>query len=90
MMNLRSTAAAVASAVALVGGVSIAVLHGQSGKAVAGKQTVAVFKSPTCGCCAKWNDHMTAAGWSSGSRWRGCRPVRPAWSHRTASRPPTR
>jgi hypothetical protein len=25
---------------------------------------VAVYKSPTCGCCAKWNDHMRAAGFT--------------------------
>lgn len=24
--------------------------------------TVTVYKSPTCGCCALWADHMTAAG----------------------------
>ena len=23
---------------------------------------VTVYKSPTCGCCSKWVDHMTAAG----------------------------
>ena len=23
---------------------------------------VVVYKSPTCGCCSKWVDHMTAAG----------------------------
>jgi hypothetical protein len=68
MMNLRSTAAAAASAAALAAGLTVAVLHGQSGKAVTGKQTVAVFKSPTCGCCAKWNDHMTAAGYAVTSR----------------------
>jgi hypothetical protein len=25
---------------------------------------VAVYKSATCGCCAKWNDHMKAAGFA--------------------------
>src|SRR5687768_16128645 len=63
MMMIRSTAAAVASAVALIAGVSVAVVSTQSGKSAAtGKPSVAVFKSPTCGCCAKWNEHMTAAG----------------------------
>jgi hypothetical protein len=28
---------------------------------------VAVFKSPTCGCCAKWNDHMRTAGFTVNS-----------------------
>lgn len=26
--------------------------------------SVEVFKSPTCGCCSKWVDHMRAAGFS--------------------------
>lgn len=25
---------------------------------------VTVYKSATCGCCAKWNDHMKAAGFA--------------------------
>jgi hypothetical protein len=25
---------------------------------------VAVYKSATCGCCAKWNDHMRTAGFT--------------------------
>jgi hypothetical protein len=29
---------------------------------------VSVFKSPTCGCCAKWNDHLTAAGFAVTSK----------------------
>ena len=28
---------------------------------------VAVFKSATCGCCAKWNDHMRTAGFNVNS-----------------------
>jgi hypothetical protein len=68
MMMIRSTAAAVVSAVALIAGVSVAVVGSQSGKSVtAGKASVAVFKSPTCGCCAKWNEHMTAAGYAVNS-----------------------
>ena len=52
--------AALAAGIALMGGV--AVLAAQ--KSTAGKTSVAVFKSPTCGCCAKWNEHMTAAGYA--------------------------
>lgn len=26
--------------------------------------TVAVYKSPTCGCCSKWVEHMRAAGFT--------------------------
>jgi hypothetical protein len=28
---------------------------------------VAVYKSATCGCCAKWNDHMKTAGFTVNS-----------------------
>jgi hypothetical protein len=68
MMMIRSVAAAVASAVVLIVGASVAVVSTQSGKAAANKPSVAVFKSPTCGCCAKWNEHMTAAGYTVNSR----------------------
>jgi hypothetical protein len=67
MMMIRSTAAAVASAVVLIAGVSVAVVSSQSGKSTAGKPSLAVYKSPTCGCCAKWNEHMTAAGYTVNS-----------------------
>jgi len=67
-MMPRSIAAAVASAVVLIVGASVAVVSSQSGKAAANKPSVAVFKSPTCGCCAKWNEHMTAAGYAVTSR----------------------
>ena len=68
MMMFRSTAAAVASAVVLIAGVSVAVVSSQGAKsATAGKPSLAVFKSPTCGCCAKWNEHMTAAGYTVNS-----------------------
>jgi hypothetical protein len=68
MMMIRSTAAAVVSAVVLVAGVAVGVVSSQgSSKASAAKPSVAVFKSPTCGCCAKWNEHMTAAGYTVNS-----------------------
>lgn len=31
--------------------------------ATAGDATVTVYKSPTCGCCAKWVEHMQAHGY---------------------------
>jgi hypothetical protein len=68
MMMIRSTAAAVASAVLLIAGASVAVVSTQGGKSgAASKPSLAVFKSPTCGCCAKWNEHMTAAGYTVNS-----------------------
>ncbi|MDQ7041324.1 MAG: DUF411 domain-containing protein [Rhodothermus sp.] len=30
----------------------------------AAQPTLTVFKSPTCGCCTKWVDHMKAAGFT--------------------------
>ncbi|SFW10677.1 Uncharacterized conserved protein [Nitrosovibrio sp. Nv17] len=32
--------------------------------AAAAPATVEVYKSPTCGCCAKWVDHMRAHGFN--------------------------
>ena len=67
-MMIRSAAVALASAVVLAAGVGVAVVSSQQPKTAAGKPSVAVFKSPTCGCCAKWNEHMTAAGYTITSR----------------------
>lgn len=33
-------------------------------EAVAPAPVVTVYKSPTCGCCTKWVDHMRAAGFT--------------------------
>ena len=63
-MMLRSTAAAVVVRRRPGRRSGVAVVSSQSGKASANKPSVAVFKSPTCGCCAKWNEHMTAAGYA--------------------------
>ena len=49
-------------ALAVVVTASVAVLQGQ-GKRAAGP-SVDVFKSATCGCCAKWVDHMRNAGFA--------------------------
>jgi len=54
--------AAALAALVLAGGAAVLVAQ-TGGKTAAGKTSVAVFKSPTCGCCAKWNEHMTAAGY---------------------------
>ncbi|MXX97935.1 MAG: DUF411 domain-containing protein [Rhodothermaceae bacterium] len=32
------------------------------------KPTMVVYKSPTCGCCVKWAEHMEAAGFEVESR----------------------
>jgi hypothetical protein len=33
--------------------------------AAAAKPRVAVYKSPTCGCCEKWVEHMNASGFAA-------------------------
>lgn len=38
---------------------SIGVATGQSRQA-----TIEVYKSPTCGCCSKWVDHLRASGFT--------------------------
>jgi hypothetical protein len=37
----------------------------QSTRGAAKKPHLVVYKSPTCGCCAKWVEYMTAAGFTS-------------------------
>lgn len=34
------------------------------GEGLADDETVVVYKSPTCGCCAKWADHMHDHGFN--------------------------
>ena len=38
--------------------------HGQQ-KPAAGKPHLTVYKSPTCGCCAKWVEYMEANGFTA-------------------------
>ena len=43
--------------------VAVLMLAGSVGMTAQGRQTtVEVYKSPTCGCCSKWVDHLKAAG----------------------------
>jgi hypothetical protein len=52
--------------VARAGGalVTVLTLAGVIVSAQAKLPTVLVYKSPTCGCCSKWVDHMKAAGFT--------------------------
>lgn len=43
-------------------GLSLALLA--SGHAAAEGETMTVYKTPTCGCCAEWVEHVEAAGFS--------------------------
>jgi len=42
----------------LMGGVALMVSQG------AGAADIVVYKSPTCGCCTKWVEHLEGAGFS--------------------------
>src|SRR5262245_65109431 len=46
-------------------GVLAAVVAAQWSSAAQQKPVLSVFKSPTCGCCSKWVDHMKAAGFET-------------------------
>src|SRR5919206_3027011 len=35
------------------------------GRTLTGSPTLTIYKSPTCGCCAKWVDHVRAAGFTA-------------------------
>src|SRR5919206_2190890 len=35
------------------------------GRTLTGSPTLTIYKSPTCGCCAKWVDHVRAAGFAT-------------------------
>ena len=44
---------------------SVTLLIGLAGcRSEAQTPTVTVYKSPTCGCCVLWADHMTASGFT--------------------------
>ena len=55
-MTRRSLIAAVAVAVVAVGGFSL--IGGTSSA-----KEVVVYKTPTCGCCGKWVEHLEGAGY---------------------------
>ena len=55
---LRRAAAVACAVLALAA--SVALLGGQA----PALPTVTVYKSPTCGCCGKWIDHVKAAGFT--------------------------
>jgi hypothetical protein len=45
---------------ALAGGMSV-----WAAAAAADPRTMTIYMSPTCGCCAKWVDHVKAAGFTT-------------------------
>lgn len=56
-------AAILAAGTATLWGLSSANQHDASAEAEAGAEVV-VYKSPTCGCCEAWVEHMKEAGFS--------------------------
>jgi len=48
--------------VLLLAGLSLAATLAFAARPAAQGPAMTVYKSPTCGCCAKWVDHMKAAG----------------------------
>jgi hypothetical protein len=67
MASRRALPLGLVSALTLAGGLAVLVARTAPAPTAAAKPSVAVFKSPTCGCCAKWNAHMTAAGYTVNS-----------------------
>lgn len=51
-------------AVAVAGAVGATTVAAFSGGSTAVAEEVVVYKSPTCGCCSKWVDHLRAAGFT--------------------------
>lgn len=56
----RTTMFRLALGALLLAGIGLATLYQLGGAAAAGEVTV--WKSPTCGCCGKWVDHLRAHG----------------------------
>jgi hypothetical protein len=52
-----------------LGGAAVAVATGGVPKALAAAPTpITVYKSPSCGCCTKWVDHLRAHGFAVTTR----------------------
>ncbi len=66
-MLMLGVAAAVA-AILVVPGRPSAASPGPPATAASAPMEIMVYKSPTCGCCKKWNDYLTANGFRVTSR----------------------
>jgi len=63
MMPMQSVRRATRRLGLIAGVVAASGAIGRAGQAPA-PMPVTVYKSATCGCCAKWNEHMKAAGFT--------------------------
>jgi hypothetical protein len=65
----RATPVAVVLAIVLAGPAAFAqttaTKKSAPAKAAAAKTAVAVYQTPTCGCCGKWVEHMQANGFAT-------------------------
>jgi hypothetical protein len=61
-MSRSRTIAFVIAALALVGAVYVGTVGLPAAQQKAAGPLVEVFKSPTCGCCSNWVEHMRANG----------------------------
>ena len=57
-MNMKK----LGSVALLLGGALLVVSFRSSGADIGADPELKVYKSPTCGCCAKWVEHMQEAG----------------------------
>jgi hypothetical protein len=48
----------------LLAGLAIATLALSTGAMAAGSSTIEVYKSPQCGCCDKWIEHLRLSGFA--------------------------
>ncbi len=48
-----------------VGGIALMTMAAIYPVRAENKPKITVYKSPTCGCCQKWADHLTAAGFAT-------------------------
>lgn len=62
-MNIRMRSA-IAGVVLLAGVGYFGLASAQRSPAPAANVTVEVYKSPTCGCCSKWVEHLQAHGFT--------------------------
>ncbi len=49
----------------IVAGLAIVSLAGMAQAPAPGTTAITVYKSPTCGCCAKWVEHMKTNGYTA-------------------------
>src|SRR5437016_12671996 len=62
MRNIQTRARTVA---VLLAAIVMSQIAGAQTKQAVAKPHVTVYKTPTCGCCGKWVEHMKASGFAA-------------------------